>query len=318
MTNSKDYKITVDTSKLAQKTNLAYTADNGTGGTTSLSQGLTFKDGTLTTATAGANGTITYDVKKGTLANTGGTVSVTGNDGVATAQNVADMINNATTSVSTLNIADGGTGTGSVNLKNQTLKVTGSNGLTTTASGQVIDVALDTTTKNKIDNAADKDLSNLSTTGTQKIKDAAAFKVKANGDAGDDVKGGDEVNFKDGQNIKVSRTGKEFTIATADDVSFNKVTAADSVLVGTGTNLITLDGTTGTVTGNIFKAGSVNVNGSNNTVTGLSNTTWSGTPVSGRAATEDQLKTIADRVANAGWKATSGITGSGTQSGTRP
>ena len=316
-TNSKDYKITVDTSKLAQKTNLAYTADNGTGGTTSLSQGLTFKDGTLTTATAGANGTITYDVKKGTLANTGGTVSVTGNDGVATAQNVADMINNATTSVSTLNIADGGTGTGSVNLKNQTLKVTGSNGLTTTASGQVIDVALDATTKNKIDNAADKDLSNLSTTGTQKIKDAAAFKVKANGDAGDDVKGGDEVNFKDGQNIKVSRTGKEFTIATADDVSFNKVTAADSVLVGTGTNLITLDGTTGTVTGNIFKAGSVNVNGSNNTITGLSNTTWSGTPVSGRAATEDQLKTIADRVANAGWKATSGITGSGTQSGTQ-
>ena len=316
-TNSKDYKITVDTSKLAQKTNLAYTADNGTGGTTSLSQGLTFKDGTLTTATAGANGTITYDVKKGTLANTGGTVSVTGNDGVATAQNVADMINNATTSVSTLNIADGGTGTGSVNLKNQTLKVTGSNGLTTTANGQVIDVALDATTKNKIDNAADKDLSNLSTTGTQKIKDAAAFKVKANGDAGDDVKGGDEVNFKDGQNIKVSRTGKEFTIATADDVSFNKVTAADSVLVGTGTNLITLDGTTGTVTGNIFKAGSVNVNGANNTVTGLSNTTWSGTPVSGRAATEDQLKTIADRVANAGWKATSGITGSGTQSGTQ-
>ena len=293
-TNSKDYKITVDTSKLAQKTNLAYTADNGTGGTTSLSQGLTFKDGTLTTATAGANGTITYDVKKGTLANTGGTVSVTGNDGVATAQNVADMINNATTSVSTLNIADGGTGTGSVNLKNQTLKVTGSNGLTTTASGQVIDVALDATTKNKIDNAADKDLSNLSTTGTQKIKDAAAFKVKANGDAGDDVKGGDEVNFKDGQNIKVSRTGKEFTIATADDVSFNKVTAADSVLVGTGTNLITLNGTTGTVTGNIFKAGSVNVNGANNTVTGLSNTTWSGTPVSGRAATEDQLKQVAD------------------------
>ena len=293
-TNSKDYKITVDTSKLAQKTNLAYTADNGTGGTTSLSQGLTFKDGTLTTATAGANGTITYDVKKGTLANTGGTVSVTGNDGVATAQNVADMINNATTSVSTLNIADGGTGTGSVNLKNQTLKVTGSNGLTTTASGQAIDVALDATTKNKIDNAADKDLSNLSTTGTQKIKDAAAFKVKANGDAGDDVKGGDEVNFKDGQNIKVSRTGKEFTIATADDVSFNKVTAADSVLVGTGTNLITLDGTTGSVTGNIFKAGSVNVNGANNTVTGLSNTTWSGTPVSGRAATEDQLKQVAD------------------------
>ena len=293
-TNSKDYKITVDTSKLAQKTNLAYTADNGTGGTTSLSQGLTFKDGTLTTATAGANGTITYDVKKGTLANTGGTISVTGNDGVATAQNVADMINNATTSVSTLNIADGGTGTGSVNLKNQTLKVTGSNGLTTTASGQAIDVALDATTKNKIDNAADKDLSNLSTTGTQKIKDAAAFKVKANGDAGDDVKGGDEVNFKDGQNIKVSRTGKEFTIATADDVSFNKVTAADSVLVGTGTNLITLDGTTGTVTGNIFKAGNVNVNGANNTVTGLSNTTWSGTPVSGRAATEDQLKQVAD------------------------
>ena len=61
--------------------------------------------------------------------------------------------------------------------------------MTTTASGQAIDVALDTTTKNKIDMRPIKNLSNLSTTGTQKIKDAAAFKVKANGDAGDDVKG---------------------------------------------------------------------------------------------------------------------------------
>ena len=83
--------------------------------------------------------------------------------------------------------------------------------MTTTASGQVIDVALDATTKNKIDNAADKDLSNLSTTGTQKIKDAAAFKVKANGDAGDDVKGGDEVNFKDGQNIIYNELNKQNT-----------------------------------------------------------------------------------------------------------
>ena len=40
--------------------------------------------------------------------------------------------------------------------------------------------------------------------------------------------------------------------------------------------------------------GGVTVDGTNKYVTGLGNTTWNGTATTGRAATEDQLKTVAD------------------------
>ena len=50
------------------------------------------------------------------------------------------------------------------------------------------------------------------------------------------------------------------------------------------TKKITLDSSKGTAT-----VGGVTINGTKKTVTGLANTTWNGTAVSGRAATEDQL-----------------------------
>ncbi|MGN7046671.1 hypothetical protein ACTHSF_14930, partial [Neisseria sp. P0001.S010] len=43
----------------------------------------------------------------------------------------------------------------------------------------------------------------------------------------------------------------------------------------------------------------VTVDGSAGTVTGLTNKTWTGTPVSGRAATEDQLQVVANKAAAA-------------------
>ena len=45
---------------------------------------------------------------------------------------------------------------------------------------------------------------------------------------------GDTVTFKEGKNVKVSRDGKNITVATSDDVSFNKVTVGDSVLTDNG------------------------------------------------------------------------------------
>ncbi len=47
-------------------------------------------------------------------------------------------------------------------------------------SGNDVTVKLDTDTKNKIDNAADKDLSNLTPDGKQQVKDLAAWNVVAN------------------------------------------------------------------------------------------------------------------------------------------
>ena len=64
--------------------------------------------------------------------------------------------------------------------------------------------------------------------------------------------------------------------------------------LGTGANAVTLDGTTGMITGKTATIGGVTVDGTNKYVTGLGNTTWNGTATTGRAATEDQLKTVAD------------------------
>ena len=73
--------------------------------------------------------------------------------------------------------------------------IKGENGLTTEAKDDNVTVKLDTATKDKIDNAADKDLSNLNPTGEQKVKDLAAWKVVANNGTAEDVKGGDTVKY---------------------------------------------------------------------------------------------------------------------------
>ena len=157
--------------------------------------------------------------------------------------------------------------------------VKGANGLTTVASGDDVTVKLDDTTKDKIDNAADKDLSNLNPAGEQKVKDLAAWKVVANSGTAEDVKGGDTVKFIDGDNIEITQAGKNFTIATKKDVRFDNITATQAITAPT------VNATTGVVTPQ---------------VTGLTNRDWTPgqtAPVPGRAATEDQLKKVDDQVA---------------------
>ena len=156
--------------------------------------------------------------------------------------------------------------------------VKGANGLTTVASGDDVTVKLDDTTKDKIDNAADKDLSNLNPAGEQKVKDLAAWKVVANSGTAEDVKGGDTVKFIDGDNVEITQSGKDFTISTKKDVTFDNVTANQAITAPK------VKATTGVETPQ---------------VTGLTNTTWvpgQTQPVSGRAATEDQLKAVDDQV----------------------
>ena len=156
-------------------------------------------------------------------------------------QQMDSAISNATANVG-FNTA-GNTGTGSVT-NGQTLTITGTNGIETNASGQSITVGLDAATRAQINNAtttannaAKKDLSNIDNAGKQVIKDTAAWNVKVNGAAAETVKGGDTVTFKDGDNIKVTNTGKDITIATKKDVSFDKVTVGN-VVIDKNTNRI--------------------------------------------------------------------------------
>ena len=157
--------------------------------------------------------------------------------------------------------------------------VKGENGLTTVANGDDVTVKLDDTTKGKIENAADRDLSNLTHDGKQQVKELAAWNVVANGNTAEKVEGGNTVKFIDGDNISITQNGKDFTIATKQDVTFNTVKANQTITAPK------VKATEGVETPQ---------------VTGLTNTAWTPgqtQPVSGRAATEDQLKHVDDQVA---------------------
>ena len=156
-------------------------------------------------------------------------------------QQMDSAISNATANVGFSTA--GNTGTGSVS-NGQTLSITGTNGIETNASGQSITVGLDAATRAQINNAtttannaAKKDLSNIDNAGKQVIKNTAAWNVKVNSGTPEIVKGGDTVTFNDGDNIKVTNTGKDITIATKKDVSFDKVTVGN-VVIDKNTNRI--------------------------------------------------------------------------------
>ena len=81
-------------------------------------------------------------------------------------------------------------------------------------------------------------------TGKDNVHDAIAA-VKETADKGwnlnandetssEKIGAGDTVTFKEGKNVKVSRNGKHITVATSDDVSFDKVTVGGSVLTDKG------------------------------------------------------------------------------------
>ena len=87
-------------------------------------------------------------------------------------------------------------------------------------------------------------MTNIGGTGKANVHDAIAavketaekgWNLNANDETSSEkIASGDTVTFKEGKNIKVSRDGKNITVATSDDVSFNKVTVGDSVLTDNG------------------------------------------------------------------------------------
>ena len=173
----------------------------------------------------------------------------------------------------------GSTDEKSLNTGDVKFNVKGENGLTTVANGDDVTVKLDDATKGKVDNAADRDLSNLTPDGKQQVKDLAAWNVVANNETAEKVEGGNTVKFIDGDNISITQNGKDFTISTKKDVTFDTVTATQTITAPK------VKATTGVETPQ---------------VTGLTNTAWTlgqTQPVSGRAATEDQLKYVDDQVA---------------------
>ena len=97
---------------------------------------------------------------------------------------------------------------------------------------------------NAANNNGNVNFTDIGGTGKDNVHDAIAA-VKETADKGwnlnandetssEKIGAGDTVTFKEGKNVKVSRDGKNITVATSDDVSFNKVTVGDSVLTNNG------------------------------------------------------------------------------------
>ena len=381
---TKDYKVTIDGTKIANKTNLSYKANDGTAKQVSLADGLNFKNGTLTTASIDDAGVVKYDVNTATItAGTDGTITGPTTDGVATAQNVADAINaakkaakteitantgeaaNATTGnviLTSTTAADGhtiydvklndkvtlGTGANAVTIDgtagkatigssvvdgvNNTITTGGANAVTldgatakvsagaTTVDGVTGTITTGGTNSIKVDGATGTvtDLTNKdwtpgvtkAVTGRaatedqlQKVADAASSQTwnitadkagttgaqtgtKKNATVGKD----ETVELVAGDNLTINQDERKFTYSLNKDLA-----GLTSVSVGDGTTeTIKLDGATGKITAKNAVIGGVTVDGDNSHVTGLSNTTWNGTATTGRAATEDQLKAVAD------------------------
>ena len=153
----------------------------------------------------------------------------------------------------------------------------------------------DIASKTELDSTKSDLTTKITDTKTELINKGLKFNADNN-----DVKTnklGSTVTVSGDANIttKITQTGDDSTIAVAlnKDLNVKTVTATDTVKAGTTTagNQTATDNKGGTQNGNF--------------VTGLDNTAWNMADpvfVSGRAATEDQLKTVSDavRAANAG------------------
>ena len=128
-----------------------------------------------------------------------------------------------------------------------------------------------------------------------------------------------EITANAGEAANATKGNVTLTSTTAvDGHTIYDVKLNDKVTLGTGANAVTIDGTTGAITGKTATIGGVTVNGTANTIGGLSNTTWNGTATTGRAATEDQLKAVADAASSQTWNITADKAGTtGAQTGTK-
>ena len=219
---------------------------DGTNTTTVAPTGITATDGTNTVKVEGsgidAGGTEIKHIAAGTAADS----AVNKGQMDAAVQNALDGTKALGNNIITLGGDTGSTDAQKLNTSGGIkFNINGESGpnalIKTTASGNSVSIAATTKLTNAVaaaENAANKDLSNLSANGESRIKDlaksAASWNVQTNDGPTIAVSGGDTVNFTDGKNIKITNTGREIKVATTDDVSFNKVTVGGVTIDNNG------------------------------------------------------------------------------------
>ena len=289
-TNSKDYAIGIDTTKLAAKTDLTYRANSAADANAkkiSLSKGLNFVDGGSTVATVDNDGKVSFDLNTATKTqiNTNTTDIATNKGNIAT--NTADIATNkgkiatnttniaANTTALARNIslgADTGTASSqSLSTADVAFNVKGATGdfVSTNMNGNTVEISTKRATINSNATTGEasvtgndglataKNVSDAINKAAEAAKAGAAWNITTNSSTTDKtaVKGGDTVDFINGNNIEITQDGtdkKKITVATKKDITVDSVTANNKVTVGSGANKITLDGTDGSVTGKAF------------------------------------------------------------------
>ena len=298
-----NYDLSVDTSKVAANTNLTYKANSGTGLTTTLANGLDFKDGDNTKATVGPNGEVKYSLNPTvaginsittnggntvindngittpslTLTNstpltssTGGKVTVpagTGNQAV-TGQTVANAINKLGDNTINLKASDGNITTKQSLNKDGGLEfnITGSNGITTTASGDTINVTIAQSGLNTSTTGGKTTVTPVTSGNTYATAGdvATAIQNAVNNSGWNAVAGstgtgttsgsvsnklitpGETVKLQAGDNLNVDQSGGTFTYSLKKDISLDSVTTGDTkvanggITIGTGSNQVSL------------------------------------------------------------------------------
>ena len=268
------------------------------------------------TPTTSADGT-TKDYKvtiDGTKIANKTNLSYKANDGTAKQVSLADGLNFKNGTLTTASIDDNGVVKYDVNTASITAGADG------TITGPTTDGVA--TAKNVADaiNAAKKASKTEITANTGEAANATTGNVTltsttaADGHTIYDVKLNDKVTLGSGANaVTIDGTAGKATIGTSI------VDGANNTFTTGGASPVTLNGATGTITGTTANIGGVTVNGTANTIGGLSNTTWNGTATTGRAATEDQLKAVADAAGSQTWEITADKKAgtSGAQTGTK-
>ena len=252
---------------------------------------LTFKDGQGTKAVVNANGDVTINANVASL--TGGdnvTVKDNGNGSFtisATDTNTQASVSKAANSPITINA------TGADNAKNYELDVA-VDGTTISKAGGTLHAetgAIEEVTTTTGDNAKKKGQVQAKSNDENKVAtvsnvanaiNKAKWFAKADNNGGeiaddaktndaDDADGqamgaGDKLTLKAGKNLRVKRDGANFTFATDNDVTFNKVTSNEFVVnpngkftVGTGSTINMGDNIVGGVKTGVADTDAVNV-----------------------------------------------------------
>ena len=314
-TNSKDYAIGIDTTKLAAKTDLTYRANSAADANAkkiSLSKGLNFVDGGSTVATVDNDGKVSFDLNTATKNQiTTNTTDIAANKGKI-ATNTTNIAANTTALARNISLgADTGTASSqSLSTADVAFNVKGATGdfVSTNMNGNTVEISTKRATINS--NATTGEASVTGNDGlatAQNVADAinkaadaakagAAWNITTNSSTTDKtaVKGGDTVDLVNGDNIEITQDGtdkKKITVATKKDITVDSVTANNKVTVGSGANKITLDGTDGSVTGKAFTGTSFTGTSftAGNTVINTNGLTNGTTAITGTGVTTDNV-----------------------------